>query len=41
MNILCYRALNGFQDTDICVLVDTRWITRQITVQIAGQSGQT
>ena len=27
------------QDTDICVLVDFRWITGQITGQVAGYSG--
>ena len=36
-NILCYGTLNRSQDTDICVLVDTGQITRQI----AGYSGQT
>ena len=37
----CYGTLNRSQDTDICVLVDTGKITRQITGQIAGYSGQT
>ena len=27
---LCHQILNGSQDTDICVLVDTRQITGQI-----------
>ena len=36
-NILYYQTLNRSQDTDICVLVDTR----QIIGQIAGYSGQT
>ena len=36
-DILCYHILNGLQDTDIWVLVDTG----RITGQIAGYSGQT
>ena len=40
-DILWYQTLNGSQDIDICVLVDTRWITGLITGQIAGYSGQT
>ena len=40
-NILCYWTLNISQDTDIYVLVDTTWITGQITGQIDGYSGQT
>ena len=34
-NISCYRTLNRSWDTDICVLMDTGWITGQITEQIA------
>ena len=37
----CYRTLHRSQDTDICVLMDTRWITVQITGEMAGYSGQT
>ena len=40
-DVVCYRILNGSQDTDICVLVDIRWITRHIIGQTAGYSGQT
>ena len=40
-DIPCYQTLNGSQDTDICVVVDIGQITVQITLQIAGYSGQT
>ena len=40
-DISCYQTLNRSQDIDIHVLVDTGWITGQITRQSAGYSGQT